>query len=91
MTEKSDIQWIYDRKNYVLFVSYLTGKHPLKSKTIMLKWCIKLCTAFKKLHEMGYSYQDSNDGSFFIDPDTDDLLLCDNDNATVNKKLPSGY
>ena len=57
----------------------------------MLKWCIKLCTAFKKLHEMGYSYQDSNDGSFFIDPDTDDLLICDNDNATVNKKLPSGY
>lgn len=73
-------------KNYVSFVSYLTGKHPFKSRAVMLKWCIKLCTAFKKLHEMGYSYQDLNDGSFFMDPETGDLLICDNDNVTADKK-----
>lgn len=73
-------------KNYVSFVSYLTGKHPFKSRAIMLKWCIKLCIAFKKLHEMGYSYQDLNDGSFFMDPETGDLLICDNDNVTADKK-----
>ncbi|MCQ2388063.1 MAG: serine/threonine-protein kinase [Clostridia bacterium] len=73
-------------KNFVSFVSYLTGKHPFKNRATMLKWCIKLCTAFKKLHEMGYSYQDLNDGSFFMDPDTGDLLICDNDNVTADKK-----
>ena len=73
-------------KNYQSFVSYLTGKNQFKSKAIMLKWCISLCTAFKRLHELGYSYQDLNDGSFFFDPDTGKLLICDNDNITADKK-----
>lgn len=73
-------------KNYVSFVSYLTGKNTFKNKRVMLHWCIELCLAFKRLHEMGYSYQDLNDGSFFFDPDTGDLLICDNDNVTADKK-----
>lgn len=72
--------------NFVSFVSYLTGKNPFKSRATMLRWCIKLCTAFKRLHEKGYSYQDLNDGSFFLDKDTGDLLICDNDNVTADKK-----
>lgn len=73
-------------KNYVSFVSYLTGKNPFKNRATLLKWCISLCSAFKKLHEKGYSYQDLNDGSFFIDTDTGALLICDNDNVTADKK-----
>ena len=73
-------------KNYVSFVSYLTGKNKFRSKSIMVKWCLSLCSAFKKLHEDGYSYQDLNDGSFFFDPNTGDLLICDNDNVTADKK-----
>lgn len=73
-------------KNYVSFVSYLTGTNKFKSKQVMLDWCIELCIAFKKLHEMGYSYQDLNDGSFFLDPENGDLLICDNDNVTADKR-----
>ena len=73
-------------KNYVSFVSYLTGKNTFDTKAVMIKWCITLCNAFKKLHEQGYSYQDLNDGSFFFDPHTGDLLICDNDNVTADKK-----
>ena len=73
-------------KNYVSFVSYLTGSKKFRSKQVMLRWCIDLCLAFKKLHEMGYSYQDLNDGSFFLDPETGDLLICDNDNVTADKR-----
>lgn len=73
-------------KNYVSFVSYLTGKNTFKDKTTLLTWCMQLCIAFKKLHERGYSYQDLNDGSFFFDPDTGALLICDNDNVTADKK-----
>ena len=73
-------------KNYVSFVSYLTGKHPFKNRATLIKWCISLCSAFKKLHEQGYSYQDLNDGSFFMDPETGALLICDNDNVTADKK-----
>jgi DNA-binding helix-hairpin-helix protein with protein kinase domain len=35
---------------------------------------------------MGYSYQDLNDGSFFLDPENGDLLICDNDNVTADKR-----
>lgn len=73
-------------KNFVSFVSYLTGKHPFKNRATLIKWCISLCTAFKKLHEQGFSYQDLNDGSFFMDPNTGALLICDNDNVTADKK-----
>ena len=86
--DDGDLGYIMDLrpKNYVSFVSYLTGKNKFASKTVMLKWCISLCAAFKKLHEDGYSYQDLNDGSFFFDPDTGALLICDNDNVTADKK-----
>ena len=73
-------------KNFTSFVSYLTGTNKFKSRQVMLKWCIDLCIAFKKLHEMGYSYQDLNDGSFFLDTETGDLLICDNDNVTADKR-----
>ena len=71
--------------NYVSFVSYLIGKNGFKNRKAMLKWCIELAYSFKLLHEKGYSYQDLNDGSFFFDPDTGDLLICDNDNVSADK------
>ena len=72
--------------NYVSFVSYLTGKNPFKNRRVMIHWCMELCLAFKRLHERGYSYQDLNDGSFFFDPETGALLICDNDNVTADKR-----
>lgn len=72
-------------KNYVSFVSYLTGKNQFKNKNVLLNWCIELVKSFKLLHERGYSYQDLNDGSFFFEPDTGSILICDNDNITADK------
>ena len=86
--ESGRIGYLMDLRpsNFVSFVSYLTGKNPFANRLTLLKWCIKLCTAFKQLHEKGYSYQDLNDGSFFLDKDTGELLICDNDNVTADKK-----
>lgn len=72
--------------NYVSYISYLNDAKTIKSQNILINWCIELCLAFKKLHEKGYSYQDLNDGSFFMDPDTGKVLICDNDNVTADKK-----
>ena len=71
--------------NYSSFVAYLNGRSVFKDVRTMVLWCIRLCQAFKKLHEKGYSYQDLNDGSFFLDKDNGDLLICDNDNVTADK------
>ena len=73
-------------KNYLSFISYLNGVNKFKNQKTLINWCIELCLAFKKLHEMGYSYQDLNDGSFFLDPDSGKILICDNDNVTANQK-----
>lgn len=47
----------------------------------MLAAAMKICDGFMMLHRFGYSYQDLNDGNFFIDPQTGDVLICDNDNV----------
>lgn len=46
--------------------------------------CIKIVSAFRILHNNGYSYQDLNDGNFFINPKNGDVLICDNDNVAPN-------
>lgn len=43
--------------------------------------CLQISTAFQRLHIRGLSYQDMNDGNFFINPNTGDVLICDNDNV----------
>ena len=48
--------------------------------------CIQITVAFMKLHNIGYSYQDLNDGNFFINLKTGDTLICDNDNVAPNGK-----
>lgn len=43
---------------------------------------INIIEGFRALHNDGYSYQDLNNGSFFIHPKTGDVLICDNDNVS---------
>ena len=69
-------------KNYYEFGNYLLAKVTFKSFTAMLAAAMKICNGFMMLHRFGYSYQDLNDGNFFIDPYTGDVLICDN-NAQV--------
>lgn len=68
-------------RNYYEFGNYLLAKVCFKSFTAMLAAAMRICDGFMMLHRCGYSYQDLNDGNFFIDPNTGDVLICDNDNV----------
>lgn len=68
-------------QNYFEFGNYLLAKKTFKSFAAMLSAAMKICNGFKMLHRHGYSYQDLNDGNFFIAPDSGDVLICDNDNV----------
>ena len=46
---------------------------------------LKICDAFQRLHIRGLSYQDMNDGNFFINPRNGDVLICDNDNVAPDR------
>lgn len=68
-------------QNYYEFGNFLLAKVAFKSFKAMLNAAMKICNGFMMLHRFGYSYQDLNDGNFFIDPQTGDVLICDNDNV----------
>lgn len=68
-------------KNYYEFGNFLLAKVSFKSFSAMLSAAMKICNGFMMLHRFGYSYQDLNDGNFFIDPNSGDVLICDNDNV----------
>lgn len=47
--------------------------------------CLSIVSAFRILHNDGYSYQDLNDGNFFINPRNGKVLIGDNDNVAPDK------
>lgn len=46
----------------------------------------ELADCFQTLHSMGYCYGDLSFGNAFLDPETGNILICDNDNVVVNGK-----
>jgi serine/threonine protein kinase len=68
-------------QGYYEFGQYLLARAQFKSFDAMVNAAMKICEGFKALHLAGLSYQDLNDGNFFIHPDTGDVLICDNDNV----------
>lgn len=85
LTEKQQGSYGYIMKlrpqNYYEFGNFLLAKVSFKSFSAMLSAAMKICNCFMMLHRFGYSYQDLNDGNFFIDPKTGNVLICDNDNV----------
>lgn len=85
LTKKQNGSYGYVMKlrpqNYFEFGNFLLAKKSFRSYTAMLAAAMKICNGFMMLHRFGYSYQDLNDGNFFIDPNTGDVLICDNDNV----------
>lgn len=68
-------------QDYYEFGNFLLARARFKSFNAMLSAAMKITNGFKMLHLHGYSYQDLNDGNFFINPETGDVLICDNDNV----------
>ena len=69
---------------YFEFGQFLLGKQKFSSWHAATTAAMDICEGFKALHARGLSYQDLNDGNFFIDPKTGHVKICDNDNAFPN-------
>ena len=68
--------------DYKDFSRFLIGKEVFASITAMTNAAMQITAGFRELHTKGYSYQDLNDGNFFINPKNGDVLICDNDNVS---------
>lgn len=67
--------------DYFEFGNFLLARKNFQSLDAMFAAAMKICEGFRMLHLKGYSYQDLNDGNFFIRPSDGDVLICDNDNV----------
>lgn len=72
-------------KNYRSIVDLMKRKAE-PSFYALCKAAFNLTKGYQKLHAMGYSYRDISFGNLFFDPDTGNVLICDNDNVSVNGK-----
>lgn len=57
-------------------------KAKFASITARCNAAINIIEGFRALHNDGYSYQDLNNGNFFINPNSGEVLICDNDNVS---------
>jgi DNA-binding helix-hairpin-helix protein with protein kinase domain len=82
---------------YKDFSKILVGREMLKDGQIrklgwpgvgpMVNAAMNISAGFRSLHARGYSYQDLNDGNFFVNLTEEgkmgDVLICDNDNVSA--------
>lgn len=66
---------------YKDFSLFLLAKVHFSSIEAIINTALCITNGFRELHNKGYSYQDLNDGNFFVNPKTGDVLICDNDNV----------
>ncbi len=63
---------------------YLNKEAEFKSFKTIVDAALNIVNDLRVLHNRGYSYQDLNDGNFFINPENGKVLICDNDNVAPN-------
>lgn len=68
-------------EEYKEFSQFLLAKVEFLSLEAMLNTALSITKGFRELHSRGFSYQDLNDGNFFVNPKNGDVLICDNDNV----------
>jgi serine/threonine protein kinase len=66
---------------YKDFSLFLLAKVHFESIDAIINAALCITNGFRALHSKGYGYQDLNDGNFFVNPKTGDVLICDNDNV----------
>ena len=66
---------------YKDFSLFILNRVKFSSFAAVINAALQITASFKTLHNKGLSYQDLNDGNFFINPETGDVLIGDNDNV----------
>jgi serine/threonine protein kinase len=69
--------------SFASFPDYLNQKIRFASIEKQILAGINLVNAFRSLHRKGYNYKDLNDGNFFMDTQTGDVRIIDNDNISA--------
>lgn len=68
-------------EGYYEVTEFMLRHVKFKSFRTIIDAALQIVSAYRILHNEGYSYLDLNDGNFFINPQTGRVLICDNDNV----------
>ncbi len=63
------------------FTNFMKAKERFTNTRAVINAAINVVDGFQALHREGLSYQDLSPGNFFIDKNTGEVLICDNDNV----------
>lgn len=72
-------------EGYYEVTEFMLCHQRFKSYKTIIDAALSIVSAFRILHNAGYSYQDLNDGNFFINPQNGKVLICDNDNVAPDR------
>ena len=59
------------------------------SLSTLCEICYQIANSYRALHLSGYCYRDIAASNIMFDPQTGDVLICDNDNVGINRQSPS--
>jgi serine/threonine protein kinase len=92
LEEKGSFGYVMDLRppEFSDFSAILNNTVQFPSTKRMIEAGLNIVNAFRALHRKGRSYQDLNDGNFFINVQTGGVLICDNDNVTPGDQKNSG-
>ena len=68
-------------EGYYEVTEFMLRHVKFKSFRTVIDAALHIVSAYRILHNEGYSYLDLNDGNFFINPQNGQVLICDNDNV----------
>ncbi|MCL2754861.1 MAG: serine/threonine-protein kinase [Oscillospiraceae bacterium] len=69
------------RPKHYKSISDLMRRRAEPTFAVLTKAAYNLVAGYEKLHAMGFAYGDISFGNLFFDPDTGEVLICDNDNV----------
>jgi DNA-binding helix-hairpin-helix protein with protein kinase domain len=61
-------------------------RKPAPSLAALCEISYQIANSYRALHLSGYCYRDIAAGNLMFDPDTGDVLICDNDNIGINRQ-----
>jgi len=77
------------KKSYKTLNDLMIGKVKPKFKAI-IKAGFHIANSYRLLHARGLCYKDISFGNVFFDPDSGEILICDNDNVSINNEAYAG-
>lgn len=80
---------LIDTKRFTKLSHYFSGEIKAKKFEPLIDACIRMAHGFNELHLTGLCYRDISFGNLFVDFETGEVKICDNDNVTFDNLTSS--